>query len=121
MSLAKLNHEEILLLSKKLQELNELHQQVIAKETKASQDDWKNLDMAIRQAVLKYRFISEQQSDVCANREPAVNKHIVTRFEYLKNNWQAILIGVAIALLFNLVINMIGDIIVKIALIVNGV
>jgi hypothetical protein len=57
MALTKLNHEETLLLSKKLEELNKLHQEAIAKEATAYQYDWQNLDRAIWQAVLEYRHI----------------------------------------------------------------
>lgn len=57
MKLKKLNHEEILTLSKKLEELNKLHQEAIAKKATAFQNDWQTLDRAIWQAVLEYRHI----------------------------------------------------------------
>ena len=57
MSLIKLNHEQTLLLSKKIDELNKLHQDAIAKEAKGYKYDWERLDRAVWQAVLEYRHI----------------------------------------------------------------
>lgn len=66
MALTKLNHEEALLLSKKLEELNKLHQQAIAKEATAYQYDWQSLDRAIWKAVLEYRHILN--TDECESK-----------------------------------------------------
>ena len=67
MALVKLNHEETLLLSSKLDELNKLHQEAIAKQATAYQYDWQKLDQAIWQAVLEYRHILN--TDECVSEK----------------------------------------------------
>lgn len=57
MSLTKLDHEQTLLLSKKLEKINTLHQEAIAKEAVAYQYDWVSLDRSITQAILEYTHI----------------------------------------------------------------
>lgn len=67
MALVKLNHEETLLLSKKLEELTKLHQEAISRQAAAYQYDWQKLDQAIWQAVLEYRHILN--TDECVSEK----------------------------------------------------
>jgi len=57
MSLTKLDQEEILMISKKIEELHKLHQKAITEETEAYHYYWQRLDRAISKAVLEYRHI----------------------------------------------------------------
>jgi len=54
------------------------------------------------------------------NREQELHKHIVNRWAYLFDNWQPIMLGIAIALAFNVIVTMFENVIVKIALIIHG-
>ena len=60
MARTKLNHDETLFLSTRLQKLNELHQKAIAIEAYAYHYDWMELHRTISQAVLKYSDILKE-------------------------------------------------------------
>lgn len=47
-------------------------------------------------------------------------KHDVNRWDYLFDNWQPIMLGIAMALAFNVIVTMFENVIVKIALIIHG-
>ena len=53
-------------------------------------------------------------------RKKQCHKHIVNRWAYLFDNWQPIMLGVTIALAFNVIVTMFENVIVKIALIIHG-
>jgi len=50
------------------------------------------------------------------------NLHIqnVNRWAYVFDNWQPIMLGIAMALAFNVIVTMFENVIVKIALIIHG-
>lgn len=62
----------------------------------------------------------KQANGVDTSHEPALHKHIVNRWAYLFDNWQPIMLGIAMALAFNVIVTMIENVIVKITLIING-
>lgn len=57
MALCKLDTEQKQLLSKKLEELNALHQEAIEKDVQAYEYDWCQLERDIMLAMLSYRHI----------------------------------------------------------------
>ena len=44
----------------------------------------------------------------------------VNRWAYLFDNWQSIMLGIAMALAFNVIVTMFENVIVKIVLIIHG-
>lgn len=64
--------------------------------------------------------VKAQANEDDTRTEPALHKHIVNRWAYLFDNWQPIMLGIAMALAFNVIVTMFENVIVKIALIIHG-
>jgi hypothetical protein len=67
-----------------------------------------------------YAKQEKQANGVNTSTEPALHKHFVNRWAYLFDNWQPIILGIAIALAFNVIVTMFENVIIKIALITHG-
>ena len=53
-------------------------------------------------------------------QKPQLHKHSVSRWAYIYENWSAIALGMLIATVFYVLVNMVENIVVKIALIFHG-
>lgn len=86
---------------------------------------WNNPDYLkgikdIIMATEDYNKEQKQANDVETKQKQALHKHIVNRWAYLFDNWQPIVLGIAMALAFNVIVTMFENVIAKIALIIHG-